>query len=103
MTTTTKKVFLTPQILAGLLGLCLVLLLVAYMYFLSASVVQVVLRKELQEKSRSLETDIAMLESTYLERQHTVSERIASVSNLSETSEKIFVTRAKATTVSANR
>lgn len=75
----------------------LFVLVIAYMYFLSMSVVHVVFRKESHQEARQLESEISALESTYIEAQHAVSERIASAEALSETNEKIFVTRVPAT------
>lgn len=72
---------------------------IAYMYFLSMSVVHVVFRKEINQESRLLESQIASLEAKYIEAQHAVSERIASAESLAETNEKIFVTRTPETLV----
>lgn len=68
-------------------------LLVLYMYFLSMSVVQVVLRKEVMHQKHTLESEIARLESKYIEAQHKVSDKIATLENFTETDEKIFITR----------
>lgn len=74
-------------------------LVVMYMYLLSMSVVEVVLRKELVQNIRQTESEIAKLESAYILAQHAVSEKIASVTYLTETNEKIFVQRAPSTLV----
>ncbi len=84
---------LQPGVVVSMLSLCIVLLLAAYMYFLSLSVVHVVLRKEAQQSIATLHTEIAALEASYIEAKHQVSERIAKAENLTETSDKIFLTR----------
>jgi Tfp pilus assembly protein PilN len=82
-----------PSVLVSLLSFSLLVLLAMYMYFLSFSVVHVVLRKEAQQSIASLQTEIAALESAYIEVKHQVSERIAKAENLTETSDKVFLTR----------
>jgi UPF0716 family protein affecting phage T7 exclusion len=84
---------LTPAVVSSLLGVVMLSMAVSYMYFLSLSVVDVVLRKEAHQAARLVESEIASLEATYIEAQHTVSERIASAGAFTETSEKIFIER----------
>ncbi len=91
-----KTAYHNPAFWVTTLSVVLFLLVVAYMYFLSMSVVHVVFRKESHQSARQLESEISALESTYIEAQHAVSERIASAEALSETNEKIFVTRVPA-------
>jgi uncharacterized membrane protein len=74
----------------------MLVLAVLYMYFLSLSVVDVVLRKEAHQAARLVESEISSLEATYIEAQHTVSERIATADAFKQTNEKIFVERAAA-------
>jgi hypothetical protein len=90
---------LSPAIVASVFGLVLIGLLASYMYFLSMSVVHVVLRKEVHKETRALESEIAALEAKYIEVQHQVSERIAAAEVLTETSEKVFVRRVPPTLV----
>ncbi len=84
---------ITPSVCVSVLGMVILSCVAAYMYFLSMSVVHVVFRKEVNQTARELESEIAALESKYIEAQHAVSERIASAEQLSETNEKIFITR----------
>ncbi len=70
-----------------------------YMYFLSMSVVHVVLRKEVMQKVSTVESDIATLEATYIDAQHKVSNKIAALENFTENDTKVFVSRAEATLV----
>lgn len=78
-------------LMLGLIGL--------YMYFLSMSVVHVVLRKEAAHKVTTLDSEIALLEATYIESQHLVSDHMARLAQFSATSEKIFVTQQSPTLV----
>lgn len=96
ITKETTKTYQNPTFWVTTLMVLLFVLVVAYMYFLSMSVVHVVFRKESNHHARQLESEISALESTYIEAQHAVSERIASAEALSETNEKIFVSRVPA-------
>lgn len=76
------------------IGLALVLGLVfMYMYFLSMSVVHVVLRKEINQNISTIESEIAQLEASYILAQHKVSNKIAALENFTENDKKIFVSR----------
>ncbi|PIZ54329.1 hypothetical protein CO026_00015 [Candidatus Kaiserbacteria bacterium CG_4_9_14_0_2_um_filter_41_32] len=78
----------------SLLGLTLITLLFLYVYFLSASVVHVVLRKQAITNTANIESQIAQLETSYISAQHSISNKIASSEGFSENSKKIFVSRA---------
>ncbi|MFM2423771.1 MAG: hypothetical protein RLZZ70_158 [Candidatus Parcubacteria bacterium] len=94
MKVTAKQSYLSsPHFVAVCCGAVLVVLAVMYMYFLSMSVVHVVMRKELHQERRQLESSIAQLEASYIEAQHKVSEKIAMSESLSENSDKIFIER----------
>lgn len=71
-----------------------VLSIVAYLYFLNISVVHVVMRKEASFEKNQLRTEIAMLETDYIEAQHTITARMATLENYSDDASKIFITRA---------
>lgn len=81
---------------------CLLLLLLAYMYFLSASVLHVVMRKEINQDIRKIQTEIAFLETEYIEAQHAVSADIASLQGFVETPKKVFLDRTKGSLVLGN-
>jgi len=68
-------------------------LIVLYMYFLTMSVVHVVLRKEVVASIRDVESQIASLESSYINAQHTVSDKMATLESFTQNENKIFVTR----------
>lgn len=81
-------------------GVFLLMLAVAsYLYFLNLSVVHVVMRKEATQEKNQLRTEIAMLETSYIEAQHKIADRIADLEGYSIDTEKIFVTRGEASLV----
>jgi hypothetical protein len=71
------------------------------MYFLSASVVHVVMRKEIDKEIATLSSDISELEERYIEVQHSVSQDIATFHGFTETEDKIFITRGTTLTLSS--
>lgn len=77
--------------------LCCFALLVAtvvlYLYFLNMSVVEVVLRTEFTQEKNQLNTEIALLEAQYIEAQHTIAARIATLQGYDTDVAKIFVSR----------
>ncbi len=81
----------------------LALSVVAYLYFLNVSVVHVVMRQDAAVEIKELQTEIAVLESEYIDAQHTISSRIAMLDGYSTDSEKIFVSRAGAGLVLGNQ
>ncbi len=68
-------------------------LFVGYIYFLSATVVHVVIRKEVTQEIVALRSEIANLESEYIERQHAMSGGIASQKGFVAIADKIFIDR----------
>ena len=75
------------------LGVLFFTLVILYMYFLSMSVVHVVLRKEINHSVAETSSQIATLEASYIESQHKVSDKIAALNTFTETDNKIFVSR----------
>jgi hypothetical protein len=61
------------------------------MYFVSASVVHVVVRKELDSEIAKTSSFVGTLEASYIEAQHSVSADIASLQGFSKTEKKIFI------------
>lgn len=86
---------------ATLACICLLMgTIVAYLYFLNMSVVQVVMRTEKVQQQHNLSAEIAMLKSEYIEAQHAIAARIASLDGYNKgTSKKIFVSRNQASLV----
>ncbi|MEX0917694.1 MAG: hypothetical protein WDZ93_00905 [Candidatus Paceibacterota bacterium] len=74
-------------------------LFAAYVYFLSASVVHVVIRKEVNNEVALLNSDISKLESEYIKRQHAVSGEIAARKGFVAVNDKIFLDRSDTTLV----
>ncbi|MEK7462147.1 MAG: hypothetical protein AAB618_01075 [Patescibacteria group bacterium] len=64
-----------------------------YLYFLNLSVVHVVMRKETLAQHNQIRTEIAQLETSYIEAQHKIAGRIAYLDGYSIDTAKIFVTR----------
>ncbi len=79
--------------------LCCVTSIVLYMYFLSASVVHVVMRKELDGKITEMNSRLSSLETEYIEAQHAVSEDIASLRGFTRTDQKVFIDKGDTTLV----
>lgn len=80
----------------------LVAAVIAYLYFLNVSVVQVVMRKESMQEANSLRADIATLETSYIEAEHKISNKIADAEGYQTDNEKIFVTRGASNLVLRN-
>lgn len=59
----------------------------------------VVMRKEASQQQNHLRTDIATLETSYIEAQHNITDRIASLDGYSVDNEKIFITRGETSLV----
>jgi hypothetical protein len=77
---------------------CIGLFLVSialYMYFLSLSVMHVVMRKEAIHNLNELRSEIARLESAYIVAQHRISTEVATVGGFTENENKIFISRAE--------
>ena len=66
---------------------------IAYMYFLSLSVVHVVMRKVASQQIGHLRSEIASLESTYIEAKHQISARVANLDGFNQNQNKIFISK----------
>ena len=62
-----------------------------YLYFLNVSVVHVVMRKDAIREINNLNTEIAMLESAYIEAEHTITTRIATLDGYNADTKKVFL------------
>lgn len=80
----------------------LVSMIVLYLYFLNMSVVQVVMRTEHIQKQHTFNTEIALLEATYIESQHIIATRIGSLEGYNSDTPKTFVSREQASLVFGN-
>ena len=85
----------------SLTGVC-VALFAMYMYFVSASVIHVVIRKEINHDLLALNSEISQLESEYIDAQHRVSSDIASMQGYKLVATKIFIDRSQPSLVLSN-
>ncbi len=76
----------------SLVSICVVLF-AAYMYFVSASIVHVVIRTETGQEMKKISSEISLLEGRFIEAQHKVSTDIASLQGYTQTSKKVFIDR----------
>jgi len=76
-----------------LASLILLLLGVCYVYLLSATVVHVVMQKEITRNINDIHSEIAKIESKYIARQHAVSNEIASLEGFVEAEHKVFINK----------
>lgn len=72
---------------------------VMYLYFLNMSVVQVVMRTEHTQRQHDLNAEIALLEASYIDAQHQVAARIATLEGYDTNTPKVFVSREQASLV----
>jgi hypothetical protein len=77
--------------------------MLSYMYFLSLSVVHVVMRKEAAEQIGQLRSDIAQLESTYIEAKHHISAKVATLDGFTQNQDKIFISKTEPSLVLRSR
>lgn len=78
-------------------------MIVLYLYFLNMSVVQVVMRTDFVQQKQELNTEIAQLEAAYIESQHKIAARIATLDGYDTNTPKIFVSRDGASLVLRNQ
>ena len=76
-------------------NLCLVLLCLLlaglYIYLLSSTVIHVVMQKEISRELQDLNSEVAALEATYIEKQHSMSNEIATLQGFVTVTEKVFI------------
>jgi len=85
-----------------LLSFVAVMLFVLYIYFISASIVHVVMRTEINQDATEIASDISTLESKYIAVQHKVSSEVATLNGYQKAPQKIFIDRAEDTLVLRN-
>ena len=81
----------------------LLLLFAAYVYFVSASIVHVVIRQEVQQEITAISSEISELETHYISLQHSVSEEIATQNGFVAANDKIYIDRSPANLVLSDR
>lgn len=72
---------------------CVLVLSGAYVYFVSAAVAHVVVRKELSQDIRATELRISELESIYMETKNSIDEAAALGRGFEENEDRVFVTK----------
>ncbi len=70
-----------------------------YFYFLSVSVIHVVINEELSEEVNKVQGEIAELEAVYMEKQHSLSIDLAKSHGYVATNKKIFIDRSNTSVV----
>lgn len=65
--------------------------IVLYIYFLSLSVTHVVFRQESVQKMNALRSEIAELDTKYIEAKHKINTELVSLNHFSKTEDKIFI------------
>jgi len=96
-----REIIKPSNVTLACIGL-LVASVVLYLYFLNMSVVQVVMRTEHVQQQNSLNTEIALLESKFIQAQHTVASRLATLDGYDTETVKIFISREQASLVLGN-
>ena len=74
-------------------------LVATYMYLVSATIMHVVIRSEVDQSIVQLQSQISELESEYIRAQHRMSTDLASMSGFVAVEEKIFIDRGSDTLV----
>lgn len=74
------------------LGALLVALMVAYMYFLSSAVVNVVISREYTQNTKQVTSAVTELEAEYIMAQHTIRREVALQQGFVAVVDKTFVT-----------
>jgi len=86
-----KRIHIEDHYITIALATAFLLGIAAYMYFLSLSVVHVVMRKEAGQNITTIRSEIAYLEAAYIEAHHSISSRVATTEGFSEIRSKIFI------------
>lgn len=71
----------------------LLVLFALYVYFVSASILHVVMQQEMERNVSLLHTEISKLEAQYIDAQHALSDEIALMHGYEVADEKIFIDR----------
>jgi hypothetical protein len=98
-----RTVLQSRKVMMSILMMAIVVGVLLYMYLLTMAVVHVVMRKEATELARTLESEIAALETEFMVAQHVVSSAIVKNQQFTQTSEKIFVKRNQDSLVAVSR
>ena len=77
----------------------LVVIFAAYIYFVSASIVHVVISKEIDQKMAAVNAQISEYEATYIKLQYAISSETAEEKGFVLATDKIYTKRTPATLV----
>lgn len=91
------------QIYTATLVVVALLLVGAYMYLVSLSVVNVVMSKETMQQITIAHSEITELETAYIEAQHVVSQELALQRGFVSTPNKVFLTAGDTNSVVVSR
>ena len=81
----------------------LITIFFAYMYFVSISIADVVMRKEVDRQITDISTNISQLETSYIDKQHEVSNDIASHKGYVVADLKVFINKSNSDTLVMNQ
>jgi len=86
-----RRIFQTNHLVMTASVALLLLSIFSYIYFLSLSVVHVVMRKEVQQELLALRSEIVYLESNYIDAKHKISSSLATLPGFTVNEQKIFI------------
>jgi len=89
----------SPIALTMALVSIIMLLVVAYVYFVAAAVLAAVMHQDHERTAMAVRSEIAELETQLITAQHTISSRLAVETDFAATEQKIFLERAPDTNV----
>lgn len=99
MNVRTKKLIQREHLYLGAVSVTLLALCALYMYFLSATVIHVVMQKQYGNDIHEVNSEIAKLEAEYINRQHAMSNEIATMQGFVEVAEKVFINKSDSSLV----
>lgn len=84
---------ITPSAITATLLLFIAACMVAYIYFVAASVLHVVVRQDVDTRVATVRSELAALETSLIGAQHEISNRLALQNGYSAEDDKIFIQR----------
>jgi len=80
-------------------GILLLALTALYIYLLSATVIHVVMQKQYGSDIHEINSEIAKLEAEYINKQHAMSNEIATMTGFISVAEKVFINKSESSLV----
>lgn len=93
MKSKTLVTYITPSAITASLLLFIGGCVVAYIYFVAASVLHVVVRQDIDVHAAQVRSELASLETSLISAQHEISNRLALQNGYSEEDDKVFLRR----------